>query len=271
MKPNYNLLAFSFFILISVSVFGQDYYKIIFNQDSFYTYNTAAFFDSTFKKPISVPDGKWVLLNNDLLPIYFFNTRNNCINGAYSDYWDGVLRTKGVYRMDSLWTFRFNRNDVRFRDSTWRLYASFIIDTTINKIVGFRDAVDMIYNSYYPGGTKEFEQRAQQVKIWYYETGTMKAMTTNYKNDKDAISVEQNFDSIGQLTKIITTRRATKMRRKMQFGGVFVSSDTVEYNSFWKKKEVIVYNKQITTILYGEFGQEISRKTQKKPKSKNYF
>lgn len=261
----------SLFVLLSKPLNGQVCYKIWYNQDSFFTFNTSSFLDSTFKKPFSVPDGKWVILSKDSLPIYFFNTQKNCIHGEYSEYWDGVLKTKGYYRMDSIWSFRFNRFDERFKDSTWILYVSFILDTTTNKIVGFQDAVTMTYNSYYPNGSKKLERRGQQIEINYYENGLMKSMITNYKNDKDNITVEQNFDSIGQLIKIITIRTTTKTRHKVLIGGIFVSSDTVEYNGFWKKKEIIENNKQKITILYGEVGQEISRIVQKKKKSQYYI
>lgn len=258
-------------LLSSVSVFGQGYFKVVFEQDTFYTFNTTAFFDSSYRKPNSVPDGKWIILSNDSLPIYLFNTSHNCIDGAYTEYWDGILRAEGAYRMDSLWTFRFNKMDDRFKDGNWLNYGGIIIDTTNNKLVGFEWAYNWTYNNYYPNGVRQYERRGQQVEIWYYPSGTMKAITTNYANDEDVITVEQSFDSIGQLIKIVTTRRTAIVNKKVRMSGIFVSSDTVEYNGMWKAKEIIDDNKHITTIFYGDVGQEIKRTREKKVKSKNSF
>jgi hypothetical protein len=259
------------FLLSLVSVFGQGYYKVVYEQDTFYTFNTTAFFDSSFEKPNSVPDGKWIILSNDTLPIYVFNTSYNCIDGEYTEYWDGFLRAKGAYRMDSLWTFRFNNKDDRFKDGNWLNFAGMIMDTTNHKVVGFEMAYNLTYNNFYPNGVRQYEKRGQQVEIWYYPTGTMKAMTTNYENDGDDIIVEQSFDSIGRLSKIVTTRRTTIIKNKVNVGGIFVSSNTVEYNGSWKAKEIIDDNKYITTIYYGDVGQEIKRTREKKVKSKTRF
>lgn len=258
-------------LLGSVSVFGQNFYKVTYMQDTMYTFNTSAFYDTSFRKPDSVPDGKWIIFNKDSLPIYLFKTYHNCIHGEFSEYWDGILRSKGAYRMDSLWTFRFNPMDRRFRDSTWLYHGGLIWSTTLNKFVDFEYAFDFTNNTYYPNGVRKYERREPHIEVWYYPSGTMKAMTAVYDSDRDEITVEQSFDTIGNLSRIVTIRRTSMIKNKVYISGIFISSDTVEYSGTWKTKEIVDDNKHVTTIYYGNVGQEIDRERHKKKKSKNSF
>ncbi len=257
-----------FFMIINIlksnDVVSQTYFKVTYHQDTFYTFNTSVFFDPAFKKPVSVPDGKWIILT-DSTPNYFFNTYQNCIHGKFIEYWDGIIRTKGAYRMDSLWTFKFNIDDERFRDSIWLHHAGIIFNSTSTKVVGFQFAYEQTYNKWYSNGIKEYEKRGKNIEVWYYESGTIKRMITTSNSDKDEITIEQSFDTIGRLNKIITIRTT----RKGSVSGIFVSSDIIEYDGIWKTKETIENKKQIMTILYGNVGQEVKRTSKKKHQKNN--
>jgi hypothetical protein len=266
MKTTRHFLTLMIFIQTSLLCTSQTFIKIEFDKDTFYSFKTNDFFDSTFKKPNLVPNGKWIILSKDNVPIYTFNILNNCINGAYSEYLCGILRLKGFYRMDSLWTFRFNPKDDRFKDSVWILNMGIVYDTIKKKFCGFEFTYKEIYNKWYTNGTREYERHGEHFEIWYYPTATIKKTITNFENDKEEIKIEQSFDSIGQLNKIITTRK-NQISHNLKERGKFLSSDTIEYNGVWKIKETIIDQNNITTILYGEVGQEIKRiKERKKTK-----
>lgn len=246
---------FVIFVLFSFNASGQRYFKVIYNQDTYYTFNSQDFFDSKFRKPDSVPDGKWIILN-DTIPSYIFNTYQNCVHGEYMEFLGGILSDEGKYRMDSLWTFRFNKEDERFRDSIWIHKSGMVFDRKLNTIKGFQYIFQQTYNKWYPNGIREYEKRGQNIEIWYYQSGTIKKMNTTYSNEKDNILFEQSFDTIGDLRKIIITRKKKN--------GLFISSNTIEYNGIWKTMEIIEDNKHIETIQYGAIGEVVKRVSKKR-------
>lgn len=247
-------------------VYSQQHYKIIYKNDTFLTFNTKYFLDSTFQIPPKVPDGKWIILSEDSLPIYEFNTLNNLVNGEYSEFWDGNLKTSGYYRNDSLWTFRFNSTDERFKDSNWMICAGAILDSSRKKVRGFSTWTIWTYNKWFSNGIKEYEKRGHQLEIWYYRSGEIKRIKTAFQNSKNETSFDQYFDSVGKLKKIVTIKTTSK-KKKHESYSIFVSCDIVEYNGIWKTREIIEDKKHTIYINYGNFGQEIKRtKIRKKTK-----
>lgn len=258
MKQSIILLIFTLFTNLTN---GQTIRTISYEGSLHYTIASHEFFSSTFTIPDSVPDGKWVIFGGDSIPRLFFNTLDNKIHGDFKEYRNGIFYSQGKYHLDSLWTFRFGPlNDNRFKEGEWT-EALLALDST-GRPVGIEAKFRMMENLWYDNGNKKYENR-EGVELWYHPNGSIRQFISKFEIDKDEIIIEEFFDIYGHRIKIVNTRTTSKIQRKVLIE-IPVAKTIIEYNGSFKIKETIEETHYITTIMYGKFGAEISRKKRKK-------
>lgn len=265
-----NLLSHStsIFILMFISFYasGQTYNRIVFRQDTFYTISSKIFHDSNFIKPNNLPNGKWLVFEKDTLLGYKFNIFNDAVNGEFEEFHNGIFFSKGKYHMDSLWTFRFSKfYDNRFKEGKW-IKATHYFDSTGPR--GVEYIFEQWQNLWYDNGIKKYETR-NNIQTWYYPNGSIKCQQTFYEREKEKITIQETFDTYGQLIKLVTTNCNSYFLADtaIKFLPVIPNSHNIQKEYFahaiefvdtYKSKEIIEDNKSVTIITFDRFGTELT-------------
>ena len=251
-----------FLFVFSSQTQAQIFDTIVYKGQVYFTIPFDTFFSPRFTIPDSVPDGQWLILTKRSKPRYIFNTRENNIHGSFIEFNSGFIQSKGNYFKDSLWTFRFSTSDNnRFKEGPWT-YSLLVIGSP-GIVVGVETRYTRSENLWYPDDTKKYEVR-NGIERWYHPNGILQRTLTQNKIDKGEIIHEDFFDEFGNKTKHITTITTTTYIKKVRRTGVLVSKNTIEYNDSFRTKELLEDDQYITTILYGDVGDEIDRRRQKK-------
>ncbi len=137
-------LIASILLLISYTLAqSQQVDSLYWNGEKHYTTNSINDLRSVITNQTNLPEGKWILLNRDSVPLYKWNVKDGNVHGYFYEYSGTKVCNTGQYSNDSLWSFLGPKRTEDFKIGKWTECLS-TFDSN-----GVRSGAEVYYDKWY--------------------------------------------------------------------------------------------------------------------------